>query len=64
MGILWLSITGSSAWISDFYIYPDWRGRGFGGLALCEMKRLLKTMNIDEVGLRVAPNNASAKVLY
>ncbi|MGC0939561.1 GNAT family N-acetyltransferase [Pantoea agglomerans] len=64
IGILWLSITGPSAWISDFYIYPDWRGRGFGGLALCEMKRLLKIMNIDEVGLRVAPNNASAKALY
>jgi len=64
IGILWLSITRSSAWISDFYIYPDWRGRGFGGMALCEMKRLLKIMDINEVGLRVAPNNASAKALY
>ncbi|WP_240042566.1 GNAT family N-acetyltransferase [Pantoea agglomerans] len=64
IGILWLLITGPSAWISDFYIYPDWRGRGFGGLALCEMKRLLKIMDINEVGLRVAPNNASAKALY
>ena len=64
IGILWLSIIKSSAWISDFYIYPDWRGRGFGGLALCEMKRLLKIMKINEVGLRVAPNNASAKALY
>ncbi|SFO06010.1 Acetyltransferase (GNAT) family protein [Candidatus Pantoea varia] len=64
IGILWLSITQSSAWISDFYIYPDWRGRGFGGLALCEMKKLLKIMDINEVGLRVAPNNASAKILY
>lgn len=64
ISILWLLITGPSAWISDFYIYPDWRGRGFGGLALCEIKRLLKIMDINEVGLRVAPNNTSAKALY
>lgn len=64
IGILWLSLTGSSAWISDFYIYPDWRSRGFGGLALSVMKTVLKEMGINEVGLRVAPNNASAKALY
>ncbi|WP_308546602.1 GNAT family N-acetyltransferase, partial [uncultured Pantoea sp.] len=64
IGILWLSLTGSSAWISDFYIYPDWRSRGFGGLALNVMKTVLKEMGINEVGLRVAPNNASAKALY
>lgn len=63
-GILWLSLTGSSAWISDFYIYPDWRSRGFGGLALSVMKTLLKEMGINDVGLRVAPNNNSAKALY
>lgn len=64
IGIQWLSITGSSAWISDFYIYPDWRSRGFGGLALNVMKTVLKEMGINDVGLRVALNNASAKALY
>ena len=64
IGILWLSLTGSSAWISDFYIYPDWRSRGFGGLALNVMKTVLKEMGINDVGLRVDPNNASAKALY
>jgi ribosomal protein S18 acetylase RimI-like enzyme len=28
------------------------------------MKKLLKVMDIDEVGLRVAPENASAKAIY
>ncbi|CAI1664208.1 putative N-acetyltransferase YycN [compost metagenome] len=64
IGYLWLSITRPSAWISDFYIYPNWRSRGFGSLALCVMKKLLKVMDIDEVGLRVAPENASAKAIY
>ncbi|WP_312757621.1 GNAT family N-acetyltransferase [Pantoea brenneri] len=49
IGILWLSIIGSSAWISDFYIYPDWRSRGFGGLALSVMKTVLKEMGINDV---------------
>lgn len=64
IGYLWLSITKPSAWISDFYIYPNWRSRGFGSLALCVMKKLLKEMDINEVGLRVAPENASAKAMY
>lgn len=64
IGFLWLSITGPSAWVSDFYIYSKWRNRGLGSLALSEMKKWLKVMGINEVGLRVAPENASAKVLY
>ena len=64
IGFLWLSITAPSAWISDFYIYSKWRSHGFGSLALGEMKRVLKEMGINEVGLRVAPENASAKALY
>lgn len=64
IGFMWLSITTPSAWVSDFYIYPSFRGRGFGSLALNEMKTQLKEMGINEVGLRVAPENASAKALY
>lgn len=64
IGFLWLSITATSAWISDFYIYSKWRGCGFGSLALSEMKKALKEMGIDEVGLRVAPENDSARALY
>jgi len=64
IGFLWLSITGSSAWISDFYIHPNWRSRGLGSMALCELKKLLIVMDIHGVGLRVAPDNTSAKALY
>ena len=64
IGFLWLSITGASAWISDFYIYSNWRSRGYGSLALSEMKRLLTEIGIHEVELRVAPDNAAAKALY
>ena len=64
IGFLWVSITAPLAWVYDFYIYPAWRSRGFGSLALSEMKRLLKERGIGEVGLRVAPENDSAKALY
>lgn len=64
IGYLWLWLTPPSSWISDFYILPEWRNQGFGGAALNEMKRLLKGAGINEVGLRVAPENASAKALY
>lgn len=64
IGYLWLSLTLPCAWISDFFIFAEWRNRGFGGAALNEMKKLLKAMGINEVGLRVAPENASAKALY
>lgn len=64
IGYLWLSITAASAWISDFFIYFNWRSRGLGSLALSEMKSLLTEMGIHEVGLRIAPDNASARALY
>ncbi|MBF6637947.1 N-acetyltransferase [Rouxiella silvae] len=64
VGYLWVGFIRQAAWINDFYILPDWRNRGLGRAALMEMKVRLKGMGINEVGLRVAPENPSAKALY
>lgn len=64
IGYLWIEITKKSAWILDFWLLPDWRMRGFGRAALEEMEVALARMGVNEVGLRVAPNNPAAKALY
>lgn len=64
LGYLWVEISKKSAWISDFWVKPEWRGRSIGRAALAEMEVVLARLGVNEIGLRVAPNNPSAKSLY
>ncbi len=64
IGYLWIVVKDQAAWVADFCLLPEWRGRGFGRAALGEMDRLLAAMGINEVGLRVAAGNGPAKALY
>lgn len=64
VGYLWLAMTGQSAWIYDFFIYPEWRGKGYGHAALENLSHQLALEGVAEIGLRVAPINAAAKHLY
>lgn len=53
-----------SAWVSDFFLLPAWRGQGLGKASLLEMEAAVTAQGINEIGLRVAVNNPSAKALY
>ena len=64
LGYLWLVVSGQTVWISDFYIYPQWRDQGLGAEALELLGNVLMVEGITEIGLRVAIQNGAAKHLY
>ena len=64
LGYLWVGLNGPVAWIYDFCLLPQWRGKGYGRTALTQLKQTLIAMGIQEIGLRVASNNPGAKALY
>ncbi|WP_435930295.1 GNAT family N-acetyltransferase [Dryocola sp. BD613] len=63
VGYFWLARNRDAVWISDFYLYPEWRGRGLGRAALAQMEARV-ALQVSEIGLRVAVNNPAAKALY
>lgn len=66
VGFLWhsLNIEEHATFISDFYIYEQYRGLGYGKQAMTCFERQLYAQNITRVGLRVAFNNPRALKLY
>lgn len=64
IGYLWVALPAKSAWIYDFYIAAQWRGKGYGRLALQQLSKTLSLQGIEEIGLRVAADNPNAKSLY
>ncbi|BES84960.1 GNAT family N-acetyltransferase [Pectobacterium araliae] len=64
IGYLWVVLNGNSAWVSDFYLLPAWRGRGFGKASLAALDVAVAAVGIREIGLRVATHNPVAKALY
>ncbi|WED68780.2 GNAT family N-acetyltransferase [Pectobacterium colocasium] len=64
IGYLWVVFNQQSAWVSDFFLLPAWRGLGLGKASLLEMEAAVAAVGINEIGLRVAVNNQSAKALY
>lgn len=66
IGFLWYKPDHAmrSAWIYDFYLFPQWRNKGFGGMALKELERNLLAEGIIQLKLRVAADNPHAKHVY
>lgn len=64
IGYFWVSLNGRVAWIYDFCLLPQWRGKGLGRDAMAQLKQTLSALDIHEIGLRVASNNPAAKALY
>ena len=65
VGYLWHAVDEQQcSFIYDFYVLEEFRGHGFGKLALRELERQLRERGIDQIKLRVAFNNKRALQLY
>jgi ribosomal protein S18 acetylase RimI-like enzyme len=66
VGYLWHAKNTSerSTFIYDFYVSSDYRGNGFGKLAISELEAQLQAEGIEQIKLRVAYDNKRALKLY
>lgn len=66
VGYLWCkpNIEDKTIFISDFYILPEHRGRGYGLSALIAFERTYLNTVYSEIRLRVAADNKTAERLY
>jgi ribosomal protein S18 acetylase RimI-like enzyme len=68
VGMLWFASRErrgkNSAYIYDFQVRPELRGKGYGTLALQELERMLAEMQIPRVSLYVMGWNTGARALY
>lgn len=53
-----------SAYINDFYLFPTFRGQGFGSEAMKQLEMRLVEEGYKQVKLRVAADNAQAGRVY
>lgn len=64
LGVLWVNIENNQAFIYDFRIDEEYRGKGYGKQALAAMDEKLTAMNVKSVGLHVLGDNIGAQELY
>ncbi|HEY9529044.1 MAG TPA: GNAT family N-acetyltransferase [Anaerolineales bacterium] len=64
IGILWVQVKDHKAFIFDFVIDEEFRGKGFGKQSLAAMDEALKSMGAESVGLHVFGDNIIAQELY
>lgn len=64
IGVLWVQVKDQKAFIFDFVIDEDFRGKGYGKQALAAMDEKLKHMNAESVELHVFGDNIAAQELY
>lgn len=65
VGFLWYALhDDGSAFIMDFMVYADHRGKGYASKALEALKSRFKAEALTRVGLRVAPDNHVAIRTY
>lgn len=64
LGVLWVNIENNQAFIYDFRINEEQRGKGYGKQALMALDEKLKSMNVESVGLHVFGDNRTAQELY
>ncbi|WP_312209904.1 GNAT family N-acetyltransferase [Pseudescherichia sp.] len=53
-----------SAWINDFYLFPAFRGKGFGSEAMKQLEVRLMEEGCKQIKLRVAAGNLQARRVY
>ena len=59
-----MQVKDHKAFIFDFVIDEEFRGKGFGKQALRAMDEKLKSMKVESVGLHVFGDNITAQELY
>jgi ribosomal protein S18 acetylase RimI-like enzyme len=64
IGVLWVQVKEGKAFIFDFIIDEEYRGKGYGKQALTAMDERLKSMGAESVALHVFGDNVSAQELY
>ena len=68
MGILWVEIkmdeTPRRAFGYDFMLYEEFRGKGFGKQALMALDEIMKSKDVESMGLHVFGHNTNAFELY
>lgn len=68
IGMIWFEAREKrgrkSAYIFDFAIAPEWRGKGYGAATLRALENLVTSMGIARVSLNVMGWNEGAKALY
>ncbi|MDQ3928629.1 MAG: GNAT family N-acetyltransferase [Chloroflexota bacterium] len=68
VGVLWYSVVSSSttplAFIADFIIFDQYRGRGYSKQALRALEDLVRSEGIGRIALHVFAHNKVAKALY
>lgn len=66
VGYLWHSInaTDKSTFIYDFFVSNEYRGLGYGTLAISALEKQLQEVGVNQIKLRVAYQNERALKLY
>ena len=68
IGMLWFELREKrgrrSAYIFDFQIDPEWRGKGYGAAALQALDAMAATLGVKRINLNVMGWNHGAKALY
>jgi ribosomal protein S18 acetylase RimI-like enzyme len=66
LGYLWCrpDADSGSVFISDFYVVPEHRGKGYGRAALNALEEMFAGPDYGELRLRVAADNPGARRLY
>lgn len=64
IGMLWVQVKDQTAFIYDFVIDEQLRGKGYGKQALTAMDEKLKSMKVASVALHVFGDNVGAQELY
>ena len=64
IGFLWVQVKQDKAFIYDFVIHEEFRGKGYGKQALAAMDAKLRSMHVKDVGLHVFGDNSTAQELY
>lgn len=59
-----IEFRGNDAFVDEFYIRPESRGRGLGTRVLERIKSEAKSMGVRALHLEVARSNAGARKLY
>jgi ribosomal protein S18 acetylase RimI-like enzyme len=64
IGALWVQLKEKKAFILDFVIDEEFRGKGYGKQALTAMDQKLSSMDAESVALHVFGDNVTAQELY